>query len=98
MTLSAVALGLLVRRAWGREATSGAGRTLGAVVVSAAVAGGVGDVLAFYWDASGLAGAVVAGVVVAGAVTVLYVAVMVVADRRAMQAAVARGRLRRGRR
>ena len=97
MTLSAVALGVLVRRAWGLEATRGAGRTLGAVVVSAAVAGGVGDVLAFYWDASGLAGAVVAGVVVAVAVTVLYLAVMVVADRGAMQAAVARGRRRRGR-
>ncbi len=97
MTLSALVLGLLVHRSWGREATSGAARTLGAVIVSAAVAAGIGDVLAFYWAPSGLLGAVVAGVVVAAVVAVLYLAVMMVADRSAMRSAVQRGRRRRGR-
>jgi putative peptidoglycan lipid II flippase len=97
MTLSAVVLGVLVRRAWGAEATRGASRTLAAVVVAAAVAAGVGDLVAFYWDASGMAEAVAAGLVVAAVVGLLYVAVMAVADRRAVQAAVARGRRRRGR-
>ena len=96
MTLSALALALLVRRAWGVEATRGAGRTLGALVVAAAVSAGIGDVLAFYWAPTGLTGAVLASVVIAGVVTLLYLAVMFAADRGAMQAALQRGRRRRG--
>ncbi|TQJ51091.1 lipid II flippase MurJ [Phycicoccus sp. SLBN-51] len=97
MTLSALLLGLLVRRAWGDEATRGASRTLGAIVVAAAVAAGIGDLVAFYWDPHGMLGAVVAGVTVAAVTAVLYLGVMAVADRRAIQAGVARGRRRRGR-
>ncbi|HEX5522251.1 MAG TPA: hypothetical protein VFX53_02305, partial [Pedococcus sp.] len=57
---------------------------------------GIGDVLAFYWAPTGLTGAVLASVVIAGVVTVLYLAVMFAADRGAMQAALQRGRRRRG--
>ena len=52
--------------------------------------------LAFYWAPTGLTGAVLASVVIAGVVTVLYLAVMFAADRGAMQAALQRGRRRRG--
>ena len=61
MTVSALALALLVRRAWGSAALAGAGRTLGAAVVAAAVAIAVGDTVArlidvsVSWDPSSLA-------------------------------------------
>jgi putative peptidoglycan lipid II flippase len=97
MTLSAVALAVLVRRAWGPEALAGNARTLGAAVVSAALAAGVGDALAFYWAADGVASAVAAGVVTGAVVTVVYLLVMLLGDRGAMLAAVRRGRRRRGR-
>ena len=97
MSLSAVALALLVRRSWGPAALRGTGRTLGAAVVATALAAGVGDAVAFYWAPIGMTGAVVAGVAVAAVVAVLYVAVMAVTDRRAIRAAVARGRRHRGR-
>ena len=45
MTISGVILALLVRRAWGREATQGAARTLGVLVVAAAAALAVGVVV-----------------------------------------------------
>jgi putative peptidoglycan lipid II flippase len=98
MSLSGAVLALLVRRAWGSEATRGAGRTLGAAVVAAAVAAGVGDAIAFYWAPEGLAGAVASGAGVAVIVVGVYLAVMLVADRRAMRSAIERGRQRRGRR
>jgi putative peptidoglycan lipid II flippase len=97
MTLAAVALALLVRRSWGPAALSGAGRTLGAAVVAAALAAGVGDAAAYYWSAEGMAGSVAVGVGVALLVAVVYLAVMMVADRSAMRSAVQRGRRRRGR-
>ena len=97
MSLSAVALALLVRRSWGPAALSGAGRTLGAAVVAAALAAGVGDAAAYYWSAEGMAGSVAVGIGVALLVAVVYLAVMMVADRSAMRSAVQRGRRRRGR-
>jgi putative peptidoglycan lipid II flippase len=97
MSLSAVALAVLVRRSWGPAALRGTGRTLGAAVVAAALAAGVGDAAAFYWSSEGLAGAVAVGTGVAVLVAAVYLAVMMVADRSAMRSAVQRGRQRRGR-
>jgi len=97
LSLSAVALALLVRRSWGPTALCGTGRTLGAAVVATAVAAGVGDAVAFYWSADGLAGALAVGAGVAVLVAAIYLAVMAVADRQAIRSAVQRGRRRRGR-
>lgn len=95
MTLSALVLAWLVRRAWGPESLRGAGRTLGAAIVGAAVAAGLGDALAFSWDAPSLWGAVLEGLGVALVVSAIYLAVMRLADRDAMQSAIERGRARR---
>ncbi|HET6694038.1 MAG TPA: lipid II flippase MurJ [Pedococcus sp.] len=97
MTLSALALALLVRASWGAEATRGAARTLGAAVAAAALAGGVGDAVAFYWEPEGIAGSLLVGVGVAVIVLVAYLVLMLVADRGAMRSAIERGRRRRGR-
>ena len=97
MTLSALALALLVRASWGADATRGAARTLGAAVVAAALAGGVGDAVAFYWAPEGIAGSLLVGVGVSVVVLVAYLLLMLVADRSAMRSAIERGRRRRGR-
>jgi putative peptidoglycan lipid II flippase len=97
MTLSAALLAVLVQRAWGADAFRGAGRTLGAVLVSAALAAGAGDLLAHVWQGSGVATAVAEGVVVAGAAVVVYLLVMLAADPGSTRAAVERGRRRPGR-
>lgn len=97
MTLSALALALLVRASWGADATRGAARTLGAAVVAAALAGGVGDAVAFYWAPEGIAGSLLVGVGVSVVVLVAYFLLMLVADRSAMRSAIERGRRRRGR-
>jgi putative peptidoglycan lipid II flippase len=95
MTLSAIVLALLVRRAWGAEATSGSGRTLGAAVVAVAVALAVGDAGARSWAAQSLWGAIGSGIAVALLTAGTYLAVMMVADRTAMRAVRQRGRARR---
>lgn len=95
MTLSAVALALLVRRSWGPDALRGTGRTLGAAVVATALAAGVGDAVAFYWSAEGVVGALAVGAAVALLASAVYLAVLALADRQAVRAAVARGRRRR---
>ena len=97
MTLSALALALLVRASWGADATRGAARTLGAAVVAAALAGGVGDAVAFYWAPEGIAGSLLVGVGVSVVVLVAYFLLMLVADRSAMRSAIECGRRRRGR-
>jgi putative peptidoglycan lipid II flippase len=95
MTVSAAVLALLVRSAWGVEATQGAGRTLGAAVVAVAVGLAVGDTVARGLSPDSLGSALSSGLLV-GLVTLLaYLGVMMVADRRAMQALRQRGRSRR---
>jgi putative peptidoglycan lipid II flippase len=96
MLLSGGALAMLVRRAWGRAALQGCGRTLGAAVVAVAVAMGVGDTMAHGLRSSSLWGALASGVAVAVVTTGVYLGVMMVGDRASMRAAVARGRRRRG--
>ena len=95
MSLSALALALLVRRTWGAQAVRGAGRTLATTVVAAAVAAGVGDVVAFSWGATGLVGSVASGLGAALAAALVYLPIMVVGDRAAMRGALERGRRRR---
>ena len=97
MTLAAVLLVLLVRRSWGAQALVGCRRTTAAAVVAAALAGGVGDALAYAWGATTLFGSVAEAVVTAAVVVLLYLCVMALADRTAMQVALERGRRRRGR-
>jgi putative peptidoglycan lipid II flippase len=95
MTASAVVLALLVRGAWGPEAVAGAGRTLGAAIVSVAVGLAVGDTVARALSPDSLWAALGSGLLV-GLVTMLaYLGVMMVADRKAMMALRERGRSRR---
>jgi putative peptidoglycan lipid II flippase len=95
MTVSAGVLALLVRGAWGSEAVQGAGRTLGAAVVSVAVGLAVGDTVARSLSPDSLWSALGSGLLV-GLVTLLaYLGVMMVADRKAMTALRERGRSRR---
>ncbi|WP_406831127.1 lipid II flippase MurJ [Pedococcus sp. KACC 23699] len=95
MTLSALALVVLVRRSWGAEATAGSGRTLGAAVVAVAVALGVGDALARSLPTDSMWSALGSGVVVVVVTLVIYLAVMAVADRSTIKGLRDRGRSRR---
>ena len=97
MTITALVLVHLVRRAWGSEALAGSGRTVAAAIVAAALGVAGGDVVAHAWRADSLLGSVAEGLVVALVVGIVYLATMAVADREAMQSAVRRGRQRRGR-
>ena len=95
MTLSAVVLTMLVRRAWGAEALRGTGRTLGAAVVALAVALAVGDTVMRSLTPRGLWDSLGDGVIVATVTLAAYLAVMAVADRRSVKALRDRGRARR---
>ena len=95
MTVSAVVLGLLVRRAWGVEATHGSGRTLGAAVVAVAVALGVGDLVSRALSADSVWSALGSGFTVALATLATYLVVMAVADRSTLKGLRDRGRSRR---
>lgn len=96
MTVSAVLLAMLVRRAWGQEALRGCGRTLKTVVVGVAVAIAVGDVVARFLGADSLWTAIGAGVVTAVATTAVYGVVVVVADRSVLATVRARWLARGG--
>ena len=95
MTLSAVLLGLLVRRAWGVEATRGSGRTLGAAVVAVAVALAAGDLVSRAMPAASVWSALGSGSTVALATLATYLVVMAVADRGTIKGLRDRGRSRR---
>jgi putative peptidoglycan lipid II flippase len=95
MTLSALVLALLVRRAWGAEALAGSGRTLGAALVAVAVAIAVGDALSRSTNPSGIVESLVTGVAVAVVTAAAYLGVMALADRRTVRALRERGRRRR---
>ncbi|SDP06471.1 putative peptidoglycan lipid II flippase [Pedococcus dokdonensis] len=95
MTVSAGVLVLLVRSAWGPEATQGAGRTLGAAIVSVAVGLAVGDTVARSLTPDSLWSALGTGLAVGLVTLLVYLGVMMVADRKAMTALRERGRSRR---
>lgn len=81
MTVTAVALVLLVRREWGALALAGSGRTLRSAVVAIALALAVGDVLARSLAAASLWGALAAGGFVALVTAGVYGTVMLLADK-----------------
>ena len=95
MTLSAVVLGMLVRQAWGRDATAGSGRTLGAAVVAVAVALAVGDLVSRSVSTTSVWSALGSGAAVTAATLATYLVVMSVADRSTIKGLRDRGRSRR---
>ncbi|GAA4121069.1 lipid II flippase MurJ [Knoellia locipacati] len=95
MTLSGVLLCLLVRREWGEDATRGAARTTGALVVAAAVALGVGDLVTHGRALDDLVEVLVVGVAAGAAALVAGLVVLGWADREMMGDVLRRGRARR---
>lgn len=95
MTVAGLLLVLLVRRAWGREATRGAGRTAGAVIVALALAAAAGDVVTRGRSMDGLLEAVLVGVAAALAALVAGLLAVFYGDRRMMGEIRDRGRARR---
>ena len=95
MTLSGVALVLLVRRTWGAEVTQGAGRTTGALVVAVALAVTVGDLVTHGRTIDSLPEAVLVGVAAGGAALVVGVVALSIGDREMMSQVLQRGRARR---
>lgn len=95
MTVSGVALVLLVRRTWGPEVTQGAGRTTGALVVAVALAVAVGDLVTHGRQLDTLPEAVLVGVAAGAVALVVGVVVLAVGDRGMMSQVLQRGRSRR---
>lgn len=97
MSLTAIALAVLVRHHWGTEALAGAGRTTGVVVVALAAAVIAGDVVTRGREIVGVGPALFHGLL--GGLFALMAGLFVVllGDRQAIKQAVQRGRQRRGR-
>ncbi|GAA4413720.1 lipid II flippase MurJ [Fodinibacter luteus] len=95
MTLSGLALVLLVRRTWGTAATRGAGRTTGALIVAAAVAVVVGDLVTHGRPLDDLAEVLVVGLGAGAAALFAGVVVLSVGDHAMMSEVLRRGRARR---
>jgi putative peptidoglycan lipid II flippase len=96
MTVAGAGLVLLVRRTWGPQATTGAGRTTGTLVVAVAAAVLVGDLVTRGRTYDGLLDTLLVGVGAGAAALVAGVVVLGVGDRGMMQEVRARGRARRG--
>ena len=96
MTLSGVALVLLVRRTWGDEATRGSGRTTGALVVAAAAAVMVGSLVTHGHPMDDLLEALLVGLAAGLAALMAGVVVLAIGDRGMMAEVLQRGRARRG--
>ena len=95
MTVAGVALVLLVRRTWGPMATAGAGRTTGALVVAAAFAVVVGDLVTRSRPMDDLLEAVLVGVVAGALALLVGVVTLAIGDRSMMAEVLQRGRARR---
>ena len=95
MTVAGVALVLLVRRTWGPMATAGAGRTTGALVVAAAFAVVVGDLVTRARPMDDLLEAVLVGVVAGALALLVGVVTLAMGDRSMMVEVLQRGRARR---
>ncbi len=95
MTVAGVALVLLVRRTWGPMATAGAGRTTGALVVAAACAVVVGDLVTRSRPMDDLLEAVLVGVVAGALALLVGVVTLAIGDRSMMVEVLQRGRARR---
>ena len=97
MTLSGVALVLLVRRTWGPAATQGTGRTSGALVVAAAAAVMVGSLVTHGRPLDDLVEVLVVGAAAGAAALFTGVVVLSIGDFARMSEVVQRGRARRRR-
>ena len=95
MTVAGVALVLLVRRTWGPMATAGAGRTTGALVVAAAFAVVVGDLVTRSRPMDDLLESVLVGVVAGALALLVGVVTLAIGDRSMMVEVLQRGRARR---
>ena len=95
MTLSGVALVLLVRRTWGPDATRGSGRTSGALVVAAAVAVMVGSLVTHNRPMDDLAETLLVGLAAGFAALMAGVVTLAIGDREMMSQVLQRGRSRR---
>ncbi len=95
MTVSGVALVLLVRRTWGPGVTQGAGRTTGALVVAVALAVAVGDLVTHGRQLDTLPEAVLVGVAAGAVALVVGVVALSIGDREMMSQVLQRGRSRR---
>lgn len=95
MTVSAIGLALLVRGTWGREATAGAARTAGVLVLAAAAALLVGDLVTHGRAMDSLSAALLWGVAAGAAGLVVGLVVLGVGDRAMMGEVLRRGRTRR---
>ena len=95
MTVSGLALVLLVRRTWGTEVTRGAGRTTGALVVAVALAVAVGDLVTHGRTIDSLPEAVAIGMAAGGVALVVGVVALSIGDREMMSQVLQRGRSRR---
>ncbi|WP_377642993.1 murein biosynthesis integral membrane protein MurJ [Oryzobacter terrae] len=95
MTATAIGLVVLVRHAWGREATEGVGRTAGVLVVALAVALLVGDLVTHGRAMDTLLTAALWGTAAGLAALMAGVVTLVVGDRAMMGEVLRRGRTRR---
>jgi putative peptidoglycan lipid II flippase len=95
MTVSGVALVLLVRRTWGSEVTRGAGRTTGALVVAVAAAVACGDLVTHGRQLDTLPEAVLVGAAAGVVALVVGVVALSIGDREMMAQVLRRGRTRR---
>ena len=95
MTLTGLLLVVLVRREWGSEATKGAARTTGVLVIAAAAALAVGDVVTHGRALDDFTEVLLTGVGAGLAALCAGLVVLWVADREMMTAVLLRGRARR---
>lgn len=98
MILSALALTVLVRRAWGPASTEGLARTSASVVMAMAAAVLAGDLVLGGETPEGLGPALAGGLLAGTLALVAGLVVVVLGDRETMTTAIRRGRERRGRR
>ena len=95
MTLSGLALVLLVRRTWGAGVTRGAGRTAGALVVAVALAVAVGDLVTRGRPLDDLLEVVLVGAGAGALALFVGVVALSIGDREMMTRVLQRGRARR---
>lgn len=95
MTVSAIALVLLVRRTWGPAVTQGAGRTSGALVVAIALAVVAGDIVTRGRAMDDLLEAVLVGAGAGMLALMVGVVTLSVGDHAMMSQVLQRGRARR---
>jgi putative peptidoglycan lipid II flippase len=95
MSVAGAGLVLLVRRTWGPEATTGAARTTGTVVVALAVEAAVGDLVTHGRAMESLAAALGVGLAAGAVALAAGLVVLAVGDRAMVQEVRARGRARR---